>query len=291
MRTYHGAGRGCAGARRSRHEDEGGGRDADCLGFAICTREITWTVTSRGPLCQLPLRWCRATNRARPAQAATMVRRPCGTSPRRACTSGARGSAAMRRRWRLAPGMGDGRWTMARQRRRWLEAGAPMAAAMGGPSHRAEAGRWEPVRRAIAEAPPARRAAADDRDGRDGTAAMAAEVGAGWWLSWLARIWGRSHGRSHACEAHANDEHARRALPAADAAGQVYKRFVEVGRQVLITYGPDAGKLAIILDVVDQNRVRARPLATRPRCARRTAGARGAHARRSKGAPRSAAGG
>mmetsp|Transcript_26317 Transcript_26317/g.43953 ORF Transcript_26317/g.43953 Transcript_26317/m.43953 type:complete len:134 (-) Transcript_26317:227-628(-) len=33
-----------------------------------------------------------------------------------------------------------------------------------------------------------------------------------------------------------------------------FKRFVEVGRVVLINYGPDAGKLATIIDVVDQNK-------------------------------------
>jgi len=40
-----------------------------------------------------------------------------------------------------------------------------------------------------------------------------------------------------------------------DHAKQVYSRFVEVGRVVLINYGEDAGKLALILDVIDQNRV------------------------------------
>eukprot|EP00326_Haptolina_ericina_P025958 CAMPEP_0181198588 /NCGR_PEP_ID=MMETSP1096-20121128/16706_1 /TAXON_ID=156174 ORGANISM="Chrysochromulina ericina, Strain CCMP281" /NCGR_SAMPLE_ID=MMETSP1096 /ASSEMBLY_ACC=CAM_ASM_000453 /LENGTH=129 /DNA_ID=CAMNT_0023288679 /DNA_START=179 /DNA_END=568 /DNA_ORIENTATION=+ len=35
----------------------------------------------------------------------------------------------------------------------------------------------------------------------------------------------------------------------------VFKRFVEVGRVVLISYGPDAGKLATIVDVMDHNRV------------------------------------
>lgn len=34
----------------------------------------------------------------------------------------------------------------------------------------------------------------------------------------------------------------------------VFKRYVEVGRVVLINYGPDAGKLATIIDVVDQNK-------------------------------------
>ena len=33
-----------------------------------------------------------------------------------------------------------------------------------------------------------------------------------------------------------------------------FKRFVEVGRVVLINYGPDEGKLATIIDIVDQNK-------------------------------------
>jgi large subunit ribosomal protein L14e len=35
----------------------------------------------------------------------------------------------------------------------------------------------------------------------------------------------------------------------------VFNRFVEVGRVVLINYGPDAGKLATIIEIVDQKRV------------------------------------
>ncbi|EME28130.1 60S ribosomal protein L14 [Galdieria sulphuraria] len=35
----------------------------------------------------------------------------------------------------------------------------------------------------------------------------------------------------------------------------VFKRFVEVGRVVLVTYGEHRGKLGVIVDVVDQNRV------------------------------------
>ena len=35
----------------------------------------------------------------------------------------------------------------------------------------------------------------------------------------------------------------------------LFKRFVEIGRVVLISYGPDAGKVATIVDVIDQNRV------------------------------------
>jgi len=34
----------------------------------------------------------------------------------------------------------------------------------------------------------------------------------------------------------------------------VFTRFVEVGRVVLINYGPDSGKLATIIDIVDQNK-------------------------------------
>ncbi|GFH54200.1 ribosomal L14e-domain-containing protein [Chaetoceros tenuissimus] len=34
----------------------------------------------------------------------------------------------------------------------------------------------------------------------------------------------------------------------------VFKRYVEVGRVVLVNYGPDAGKLATIVDIVDQNK-------------------------------------
>mmetsp|Transcript_18532 Transcript_18532/g.47679 ORF Transcript_18532/g.47679 Transcript_18532/m.47679 type:complete len:131 (+) Transcript_18532:58-450(+) len=35
----------------------------------------------------------------------------------------------------------------------------------------------------------------------------------------------------------------------------LFKRFVEIGRVVLISYGPDAGKIATIVDVIDQNRL------------------------------------
>ena len=34
----------------------------------------------------------------------------------------------------------------------------------------------------------------------------------------------------------------------------LYRRFVQIGRVVLINYGPFKGKLAVILDVIDQNR-------------------------------------
>lgn len=36
----------------------------------------------------------------------------------------------------------------------------------------------------------------------------------------------------------------------------MYKRLVEIGRVALINSGPDEGKLCVIVDVVDQNRVR-----------------------------------
>lgn len=36
---------------------------------------------------------------------------------------------------------------------------------------------------------------------------------------------------------------------------QVYKRFVEIGRVAYISFGPYAGKLVAIVDVIDQNRV------------------------------------
>ena len=32
-----------------------------------------------------------------------------------------------------------------------------------------------------------------------------------------------------------------------------FKRYMEVGRVVLVNYGPDAGKLATVVDIVDQN--------------------------------------
>jgi large subunit ribosomal protein L14e len=34
----------------------------------------------------------------------------------------------------------------------------------------------------------------------------------------------------------------------------VFKRHVEVGRVVLVNYGPEAGKLATIIDIVDSNK-------------------------------------
>lgn len=38
---------------------------------------------------------------------------------------------------------------------------------------------------------------------------------------------------------------------------QLFTRFVEIGRVVLVNYGPDSGKLATVIDVVDGNKVRA----------------------------------
>lgn len=35
-----------------------------------------------------------------------------------------------------------------------------------------------------------------------------------------------------------------------------FKRFVEVGRVVLVNEGPSAGKLAVIAEIIDHNRVR-----------------------------------
>ena len=34
-----------------------------------------------------------------------------------------------------------------------------------------------------------------------------------------------------------------------------FKRYVEIGRVALVNYGPEVGKLVVITDVVDQNRV------------------------------------
>ena len=38
-----------------------------------------------------------------------------------------------------------------------------------------------------------------------------------------------------------------------------FKRYVEIGRVALVNYGEDYGKLVVISDVVDQNRVRSWP--------------------------------
>eukprot|EP01121_Diplochlamys_sp_Union-15-3_P007554 TRINITY_DN192_c0_g1_i3.p1 TRINITY_DN192_c0_g1~~TRINITY_DN192_c0_g1_i3.p1 ORF type:complete len:173 (-),score=35.87 TRINITY_DN192_c0_g1_i3:33-551(-) len=35
---------------------------------------------------------------------------------------------------------------------------------------------------------------------------------------------------------------------------RIFQHWVEIGRVVLISYGPDLGKLAVIIDVIDQNR-------------------------------------
>jgi hypothetical protein len=34
-----------------------------------------------------------------------------------------------------------------------------------------------------------------------------------------------------------------------------FKRYVEIGRVALINYGPEAGQLTTIVDIIDQNRV------------------------------------
>jgi hypothetical protein len=46
------------------------------------------------------------------------------------------------------------------------------------------------------------------------------------------------------------------AAPATGCAKMPFKRYVEIGRIALVNYGPDCGKLVVISDVVDQNRVR-----------------------------------
>ena len=38
-------------------------------------------------------------------------------------------------------------------------------------------------------------------------------------------------------------------------APSTFKRFVEVGRVVLVNEGPSAGKLAVIAEIIDHNRV------------------------------------
>ena len=42
--------------------------------------------------------------------------------------------------------------------------------------------------------------------------------------------------------------------PRSTRGAQPYTRFVEIGRVCLINYGPDEGKLCMIIDVVDQNK-------------------------------------
>merc|ERR1711966_17697 len=45
-----------------------------------------------------------------------------------------------------------------------------------------------------------------------------------------------------------------------------FTRFVEMGRVVIINYGPDAGKLGMISDIIDQNRAMVySPFTTKPR--------------------------
>ena len=36
---------------------------------------------------------------------------------------------------------------------------------------------------------------------------------------------------------------------------QVYKRFVEMGRVCLVQYGPEAGKLGVVIDIMNSDRV------------------------------------
>eukprot|EP01036_Dinobryon_divergens_P023163 gene23162-31482_t len=43
--------------------------------------------------------------------------------------------------------------------------------------------------------------------------------------------------------------------PESGSALRTFTRFVEVGRVVLINFGPDAGKLATVIDVVDSKRI------------------------------------
>jgi len=46
--------------------------------------------------------------------------------------------------------------------------------------------------------------------------------------------------------------------PATKPKSHLFRRFAEIGRVVLIQYGPFTGKLATIIDVLDHNRVRGR---------------------------------
>jgi hypothetical protein len=45
---------------------------------------------------------------------------------------------------------------------------------------------------------------------------------------------------------------------------QLYRRFAEIGRVVLINYGPEAGKLATIVDIIDHTQVRCLAPARQP---------------------------
>lgn len=55
----------------------------------------------------------------------------------------------------------------------------------------------------------------------------------------------------------------------------VFTRFVEVGRVAVVTYGPDVGKMCVIVDIIDQSRalvdgpVSAQPLSRQPLTFRR----------------------
>ena len=44
-------------------------------------------------------------------------------------------------------------------------------------------------------------------------------------------------------------------LPLINLLLQSFKRFVEVGRVALINYGSDEGKLVVIVDIIDGNKV------------------------------------
>lgn len=45
-----------------------------------------------------------------------------------------------------------------------------------------------------------------------------------------------------------------------------FKRYVEIGRVAMINYGPECGKLVVISDVVDQNRVSLSSCVVRSQC-------------------------
>lgn len=55
----------------------------------------------------------------------------------------------------------------------------------------------------------------------------------------------------------------------------LFSRYVELGRVVLISFGPDAGKLATVIDIVDQNRVRSSSAAAGAARERAVGGSRG----------------
>ncbi|XP_065521538.1 large ribosomal subunit protein eL14 [Lathamus discolor] len=77
----------------------------------------------------------------------------------------------------------------------------------------------------------------------------------------------QTHAQTHARHRRATPPHAQwrlrvdfRSLPGqllpfcSRAAIMVFKRFVEIGRVAFISFGPHAGKLVAIVDVIDQNR-------------------------------------